>query len=198
MFRGCIPSHTDLFSMATSLHSALSNLSEAGTRVADKWSAILLGTDDGEQPVIFNTALHQSSSENASSSWITDESGNTMGSDQSTSVKPDGLESLSDSSDVSPPCPLELHRLRSIETDYTEEDSSSTPESDQHPDSDDSDGPDWEGVTPENLPVCPLQLHRERTPFFRPDDHLRIMLGEEQWNSLFPLGPPEKRAKLMQ
>lgn len=198
MLQGCFPSHTDLFSMTTSPHFVLSDPSEAGTRVADKWSAILLGTDDGEQPVIFDTALLQSDSENASSSWITDESGNTVRSDRSTSVEPDCLESLSDSSGVSAPCPLGRYHLRNgIETDFTEADSSSTPESDQHslPDSDDSDGPNWEGVTPENVPPCPLQLHRDMTPFFRPDDHLRLILGEEQWNSCFPLGPPEKRVK---
>ncbi|XP_077563648.1 uncharacterized protein LOC144179235 [Haemaphysalis longicornis] len=74
--------------MATSPDFSFRNVSESASRVADKWSAILAKTDDDdEQPVIFDEPLNPSDFEDASDSWTTEESGNTIERDRSTSSK---------------------------------------------------------------------------------------------------------------
>lgn len=159
--------------MATSPHFAWCNALESGIRFADKWSAILAETDDdGEQPVIFDKALHPDDYEDSSGSWFTEESGHTIESDRSTSSKHG--ESSGDHSDGT------------LVTD----DGGAERECDDS-DSDDSVASVWEGVTLEDVPPCPLGLLKLITPPFRPDDHLRRILGEEQWNSFFPNGAPK-------
>ncbi|KAH9368227.1 hypothetical protein HPB48_011547 [Haemaphysalis longicornis] len=162
--------------MATSPDFSFRNVSESASRVADKWSAILAKTDDDdEQPVIFDEPLNPSDFEDASDSWTTEESGNTIERDRSTSSKHG--ESSGDHSDGT----------------LVADDAGAEPESGKcgDSDSDDSVASVWEGVTLEDIPPCPLGLLYLITPPFRPDDHLRRILGEEQWNSFFPKGAPK-------
>lgn len=175
--------------MADSPNFGFRNPFEAASRVADKWSAILSRTDNGEQPVIFDTAICDSDVEDASSSWITEDSSNAIKSDRSTSVERRG--SSDDHQD---------RTLRTgVATDDAEPGTSREPEGHEcrifsDSDSDDSVASVWEGLTPESVPECPLGLLR--TPLLRPDDILRRMMGEERfqlWNSFYQKGPPKDK-----